>query len=128
MEDVSILKEKQGRVKKALSREGGVKVSFDVPKWAYLQTLLSMGDRRVSALLLASHRYGGDWRKAFRNSDLNPDYFVYRAKGLKEVLPWDFIDHGLRKEHLVKEYRLALKERESDICRIGQCRACGICA
>jgi radical SAM superfamily enzyme YgiQ (UPF0313 family) len=127
MEDVSILKEKQRRVKNALSREGGVKVSFDVPKWAYVQTLLSVGDRRVSGLLLASHRYGGDWTKAFRNSDLNPDFFVYRPKGLDEILPWDFIEHGLRKEHLVKEHRLALEAKESDICRIGQCRACGIC-
>jgi len=127
MEEVSSLKEKQRRLKKALSREGGVKVSFDVPKWAYLQTLLSMGDRRVAALLLASHREAGDWAKTFRNSDLNPDFFVYRPKGLEEILPWDFIDHGLRKEHLIKEYRLALKGRESDTCRVGACKACGIC-
>jgi len=128
MEDVSILKEKQRWLKKALAKEGGVKVSFDVPKWAYVQTLLSMGDRRVSRLLLASHRYGENWVKAFRNSDLNPDFFVYRFKGLEEVLPWDFIDHGLRKEHLIREYRLALKAKESDPCRVGECRACGICA
>jgi radical SAM superfamily enzyme YgiQ (UPF0313 family) len=127
MEDVSSLKDKQRWLKKALSKEGGVKVSFDVPKWAYVQTLLSRGDRRVSALLLASHAYGGDWMKAFRNSDLNPDFFVHRPRGLEEVLPWDFIDHGIRKEHLVKEYKLALKEKESDRCRVGVCKACGIC-
>jgi radical SAM superfamily enzyme YgiQ (UPF0313 family) len=128
MEHVSSLKEKQRWLKKALSKEGGVKVSFDVPKWAYLQTLLSLGDRRVAALLLASHKEAGDWNKTFRNSDLNPDFFVYRPKDLEEVFPWDFIDHGLRKEHLIKEYRLALKARESDTCRVGACKACGICA
>lgn len=127
MEDVSSLKDKQRRLKKALAREGGVKVGFDVPKWAYVQTLLSMGDRRISGLLLASHRYGGDWMKAFRNSDLNPDFFVYRPKGLEELLPWDFIDHGIRKEHLIREYRLALEAKESPVCRVGECRACGVC-
>jgi len=34
---------------------------------------------------------------------------VYRPKGLDEVLPWDFIDHGILKGHLIKEYELALK-------------------
>jgi len=127
MEDISSLKEKQRRLRKALAREGGVKASFDVPKWAYLQTLLSMGDRRVSALLLASHRNDGDWTRTFRNSDLNPDFFVYRPKDFEEILPWGFIDHGIRKEHLIKEYKLALKGKESDGCRVGECMACGIC-
>ena len=128
MEDVSVLKEKQRWLKKALAKEGGVRVSFDVPKWAYLQTLMSMGDRRVSSLLLAAHSHGEDWKKTFRNSDLNPDFFVYRPRGLEEVLPWDFIDHGIRKEHLIREYKLALKAKESEPCRIGECKACGVCA
>ena len=128
MEEESILKEKQRWLKKALAKEGGVKVSFDVPKWAYVQTLMSMGDRRVSSLLLASHHHGEDWKQAFRNSELNPDFFVYRPKGLEEVLPWDFIDHGIRKEHLIREYKLALNAKESDTCRVGACKACGICS
>lgn len=127
MEDAAGLKEKQRVLRKSLSKEGGVKVSFDVPKWAYLQTLLSTGDRRVSTLLLASHRQGGNWAETFRRSNLNPDFFVYRPKRLDEVLPWDFIDHGLRKEHLIKEYKLALRGTESDPCRVGSCEACGIC-
>jgi radical SAM family uncharacterized protein len=127
MEEVTTLKEKQKWMKKALSKEGGVKVSFDVPKWAYVQSLLSMGDRRVSSILTAVHECDGHWTTAFRSTDLNPDFFVYRPKGLDEVLPWDFIDHGIRKEHLIKEYKLALQEEESDTCRIGQCRRCGIC-
>jgi radical SAM superfamily enzyme YgiQ (UPF0313 family) len=127
MEDLSSLKDKQRWLKKTLSREGGVKVSFDVPKWAYVQALLSTGDRRVSSLLLAVHGNDGDWTKTFRNRDLNPDFYVYRPKALDELLPWDFIDHGIRKEHLIKEYNLALKEKESDICRVGECSRCGVC-
>jgi len=127
MEEVVVLKEKQKWLKRALHREGGVQVSFDLPKWAYVQSLLSMGDRRVGQILLRAHEHGEDWSAACRFSDVNSDFFVYRPKGLEEVLPWDFLDHGIRKEHLIKEYKLALKEEESDACSVGECRRCGVC-
>ena len=127
MEDVSSLKEKQKWLKKAFAKEGGVDITFDVPKWAYVQALLSLGDRRVGAMLLAAHQNNGDWTKTFRFSELNPDFFVYRPKGFNEILPWDFIDHGIQKEFLIKEYKLALKEKESDICHVGECERCGVC-
>lgn len=128
MADVSGLKEKQRWLKKTLSREGGVTVSFDVPKWAYLQSLLSVGDRRVASILLLSHRHEGDWSRAFRFTDLNPDFYVHRPKGLDEILPWDFIDHGIRKAYLIKEYELALRGEESEACRPGDCVRCGVCS
>ena len=83
-------------------------MNFDVPKWAYVQTLLSMGDRRVASIMLKLHELKGDWTKALRFSDVNPDFFVYRPRGLDEILPWDFIDHGISKNHLKQEYKLAL--------------------
>lgn len=128
MEEVSVLKKKQKWLNRSIAKEGGVKITFDVPKWAYLQSLLSMGDRRVSAMLMAAHKSDGDWTKTFRHSDLNPDFFVYRPKSLDENLPWDFLDNGIRKEFLIKEYKLALKEKESDICRVGECDRCGACS
>ena len=127
MDTVQSLKEKQKWLKKALGREGGLKVSFDLPKWAYVQALLSLGDRRVASMLLLSHVHGEDWQKAFTHSEVNPDFFVYRSKELNESLPWDFIDHGIYKEHLLKEYKLSLKGEESDICHVGDCIRCGVC-
>jgi radical SAM superfamily enzyme YgiQ (UPF0313 family) len=128
LEDVTSLKEKQKWLKKAVVREGGVKVNFDVPKWAYVQTLLSTGDRRVASILKLAHQLDQDWVKAFRFSEVNPDFFVHRPKGLGETLPWDFIDHGIYREHLIKEYELALEGVESDVCDIGACERCGVCA
>jgi radical SAM superfamily enzyme YgiQ (UPF0313 family) len=128
MEDVSSLKEKQKWLKKILTSQGGIKVSFDIPKWAYIQALLSMGDRRVGSILSMVHKSNGDWTKALRFSEVNPDFFVYRPKALDELLPWDFIDHGLSKTHLINEYQLALKAEESDVCRVGACNRCGACA
>ena len=127
MEQLTSLKDKQKWLKKTLRKEGGIKVNFDVPRWAYVQALLSMGDRRVSAILLKAHELGGNWTKAFRISDVNPDFFVYRPKDLDETLPWDFIDHGIQKKHLAREYNLALEAEESDICRVGKCYRCGVC-
>ncbi|MBU0988904.1 MAG: B12-binding domain-containing radical SAM protein, partial [Proteobacteria bacterium] len=109
-------------------KAGGIGISSDVPKWAYVQTLLSMGDRRVGSILMMAHKSGGDWTKALRFSDVNPDFFVYRPKGFDELLPWDFIDNGILKKHLTKEYSLALKGEESDICRVGECYRCGVCS
>jgi radical SAM superfamily enzyme YgiQ (UPF0313 family) len=127
MESVPSLKEKQKRLQRAVRREGGVGIGFDVPKWAYVQALLSMGDRRVGSILLLAHEHGGDWRKAFRHSEINPAFFVHRPRGLDEILPWDFIDHRIRKEHLVREYKLALQAKQSETCRVGACDRCGVC-
>jgi hypothetical protein len=128
MDTVDSLKEKQKLLKRSLSGEGGIGISFDVPKWAYIQSLLSMGDRRVGQMLLATHRNKGDWRQTFRSSDVNPDFFVYRAKDLNEKLPWDFIDHDIQKSFLQEEYNLALASIESPPCAVGSCNRCGVCA
>jgi radical SAM superfamily enzyme YgiQ (UPF0313 family) len=127
MDEMVNLKEKQRWLKNALSREGGVKTTFDVPKWAYLQALLCLGDRRVGGILLKAHRLDWNWKAAFRSSEVNPDFFVLRPKDLHELLPWDFIDHGLSKRHLSREYETALKAGESEICKVGKCVRCGVC-
>ncbi len=109
-EDVRSLNDKIKTVKKGLQKEKGVSVAADVPKWAYLQSLLSRGDRRVGRLLLTAHRLGGNWPQAYRSVDLNPDFYVYRPRPFEEILPWDFIDHGIPKEFLWAEYQEALRE------------------
>ena len=124
---IDSLKEKQKIIKRALTREGGIEVSFDVPKWAYIQTLLSRGDRRVGKMLLTTYINRGDWKATFRSSDVNPDFFVYRPKELNEQLPWDFIDHGIKKSFLKEEYRLSLKSIETPPCDVGNCTRCGVC-
>ena len=127
MDTVDSLKEKQRLLKRSLTGEGGIGISFDVPRWAYIQCLLSMGDRRVGQMLRATHRNKGDWRQTFRSSELNPDFFVYRAKDLNERLPWDFIDRDIQKSFLQEEYNLALASIESPPCAVGSCTRCGVC-
>jgi hypothetical protein len=45
-----------------------------------------------------------DWKKVFRRATLNPDFFVHRERQRDELFPWDFIDHGIPKEALYREY------------------------
>ncbi|MEA3358924.1 MAG: radical SAM protein [Thermodesulfobacteriota bacterium] len=127
MDTVESLKEKQRLLKKGLSGQGGVNVSFDIPKWSYIQTLLSMGDRRVGKMLLATYKNGGNWKQTLRSSDVNPDFFVYRDKDLNERLPWDYIDNKVKKSFLQEEYNLAFSSIESPACRVGKCTRCGVC-
>ncbi|KPK89460.1 MAG: hypothetical protein AMJ94_12095 [Deltaproteobacteria bacterium SM23_61] len=117
LEDLSGLNEKIRMVKDGLRKERNISVTADLPKWAYLQNLLSRGDRRVGKLLLAAHKLGGNWPQAYRSVDLNPDFYVYRGRPFEEILPWDFIDGGVKKEYLWKEYQAALLEgKESAAC------------
>jgi len=128
MEDVKSLKAKIRRVKDGLRRVANVRVHADLPKWAYIQALLSRGDRRVADLLVAAHHNSGNWVQILKASVINPDFFVYRQRSVDEMLPWDFIDHGVKKAFLVEEYQKALKGEMTPPCRVGQCKACGACA
>lgn len=109
------LSEKIKLVKKGLVKERGVSVTADLPKWAYLQALLARGDRRVGKLLWAAHRFHGNWPQAYRTVDVNPDFYVLRARKEKEIFPWDFIDHGQSKEYLWHQYLEAQKEALSSV-------------
>ena len=110
MEEVGELKKRLRILEKGVRGEKGMEVIYDLPKWAYVQTLLSRGDRRVGKILLSLHQTGGDWGRVLRETSINPDFYVYRRRSLDEVLPWDFIDHGFPKERLKEEYRKAMEE------------------
>jgi radical SAM superfamily enzyme YgiQ (UPF0313 family) len=108
-EEVNILRQKLRVIRNGLRREANVDVTHDVPKWTYIQTLLSRGDRRVGEILLAVHQSGGDWKRAFRQVNLNPDFYVYRKRDRGELFPWDFVDHGVSKASLWSQYERHLK-------------------
>jgi len=110
LEEVGELKRKLRVIRRGLKGERGMEMIHDLPKWAYIQTLLSRGDRRVGKILMATHRCGGNWSEALREVSINPDFYVYRKRDLDEVFPWDFIDHGIPKEKLKEEYLNAMKE------------------
>jgi radical SAM superfamily enzyme YgiQ (UPF0313 family) len=123
--EVGELKKRLKLVRQGVQGVKEVRVHTDLPKWAYIQALLSRGDRRVGDLLLAAHRQG--WTRAFRESPVNPDFFTLRKRRANELFPWDFIDHGLQKDYLWDEYQRALEEKETPPCLPQVCSRCGVC-
>lgn len=126
MHEKACLEAKRSLLEKAL-RPKGIDVDFFSPREAYLQTLLSRGDRRCADLLELAHREaGGDLRKVLRRWPHDPDFFVHREAGVDERLPWDFIDQGLTKTFLAREYRRGVGAKLTPKCAVETCRACGL--
>jgi radical SAM superfamily enzyme YgiQ (UPF0313 family) len=107
--DVSAVGKKIKKIVSAFGREKQFQVIHDVPKWNYVQALLSLGDRRVGGILLAVHNLRGNWSQALKEVNINADFYVYRQKQYDEILPWDIIDAGTSKKALVSENKKALE-------------------
>ena len=127
MEPVSSLNKKLRRLEKAVRTIGNTNIIHDLPKWEYIQALLSRGDRRLGKLIKAAHEKNGDWRGAARALGMDTDFTVTRKRDLSEVLPWDFIDIGVRKDYLRNEYQRAREGKYTPPCKVGSCIACGVC-
>lgn len=105
MEDVKSLERKGKLLRETVGRLSNITIQMESPRDAYLQALLSRGDRRLSSLLVKSGELG-NWKKGAKAIGLDTDLFVYRSIPLDEILAWDFIEGGDR-GRLVREYRLA---------------------
>jgi radical SAM superfamily enzyme YgiQ (UPF0313 family) len=125
--DFSVLKQRIKKLKRGLGAVANVKVHADVPRWAYIQALLSRGDRQLAPLLAILGQQNSNWSKATKEINLNPEFYVYREREREELLPWDFIDHGLSKDYLWNEYQLALAGESTDPCDPDECSRCGVC-
>ncbi len=100
-------------VKAGLSGTRGVSVHADVPKWAFVQGVLSRGDRRCSRLVSALAETNFDWQAARRMVDVNPEFYALRRRPHDEVLPWAHIASGVSVDELwrhLESYRSQMKE------------------
>lgn len=125
---VSTLKERGRWVQNALRKVPNVRVHVDLPKWAYVQALMSRGDRRVADMLESIGAERIPWSQAMKRSPHNADFWVMRERGETEVFPWEIIETGLRRSYLWHEFQRALQGKESPACPPeGGCTRCGVC-
>ncbi|NLI29015.1 MAG: radical SAM protein [Nitrospiraceae bacterium] len=104
MEEQGSIREKLRRIKKDTRKLPGVRIMHDVLKQSYLQGLLSRGDRRLGQLL-AEMVLSNDYASAAERTGVSIPWYVHRQRGQRELLPWDFIDAGVAKEHLWNEWQ-----------------------
>lgn len=101
-----------------------------------IEAALSRGDRKVADVIETVWRNGGRldawtdyfsfrrWIDAFTACGLDPDFYANREHPVDSLLPWDHIDVGVHKAHLLHEREQCYKSALSPDCR-RQCSACG---
>ncbi|ETR72541.1 MAG: radical SAM domain containing protein [Candidatus Magnetoglobus multicellularis str. Araruama] len=123
IETVGRLKKKISYLKKHLQRLPNINFQVDSPRKAHIQGVLSLGDQQLHHLIEKAYVLNGNWSQAMKGFDLN---YLTGPRQPNETLPWDFIDKGVKKEFLVKEYQSALNGETSIGC-FSECRRCGVC-
>ena len=127
MDEVGVLKTKIKKIKNELKKVANLRINSDVPRWAYIQALLSRGDRKVADILSLAHANRGNWAQTLKTVSVNPDFYVYRERNPDERFPWDFIDHGIQKPFLRREYERAMQGLTTPDCEVETCLTCGVC-
>jgi radical SAM family uncharacterized protein len=134
--DEESLEEKQGLLRRGL-RGPGIGFSWQSPHTTLLEAALSRGDRRLGQVVHRAWQLGAKfdawnelfdedlWWRAFAEAGLDPNFYARRERPLDEVLPWDHMDVGVRKEFLVEEYQCSLRGETTRDCREG-CIDCGV--
>ncbi len=102
-----------------------------------LEGVLARGDRRVAAVIEEAYRNGAlydawsesfrndIWMKAFETCGVDIDFYTTRERSLDELFPWDFIDTGVSKEFLKREWNNAVNGTVTPNCR-ERCSGCGV--
>lgn len=118
-------------------RDKKIVFNYHHPELSYMEAIFARGDRRLSKLIKRAHELGcrldgwsehfifENWQKAMEDLEIDGDFYARRTRELDEVFPWDFIDPGVNKKYLIREYQKAIKEETTKDCRIS-CNACGI--
>ena len=122
-------------IKEKLNKKS-IKYNWHDAETSIIEGLLARGDRRVSRVIEKVYEKGEifdawteyfdfkNWTDAVEDEGLSLDYYVYRQRDLDEILPWDFIDTGISKSFLKKEYEKALRAEVTQNCR-ENCAGCG---
>ncbi|MFW6131340.1 MAG: TIGR03960 family B12-binding radical SAM protein, partial [Candidatus Aminicenantaceae bacterium] len=139
MEDEDALIEKQRYIKSELKKYPFVRIKWHPVKNSLLEAIFSRGDRRLSKVLFRAWKMGARfdswsdcfdmdiWEKSFEQENI--DYKIYLSSlDTKSVLPWEHIDTGIKKSHLIKELNKALKEKYTSSCIDNDCQSCGGCS
>ena len=121
---------------KTMLNQKSLKYNWHEADLTVLEGVLARGDRKVAAVIEAAYRKGAlydswseyfhneIWMEAFETCAIDLRFYTTRERGLDEIFPWDFIDAGVTKEFLKREWQNSIEARVTPNCR-QRCAACG---
>ena len=101
-----------------------------------LEGALARGDRKLSSVIMHVYENGGifdswseffdyeRWMNAFNECGVDINFYNMRLRPDDEIFPWDFIDIGVTKEFMLREWKTALGEIVTPNCKM-RCSGCG---
>lgn len=113
-----------------------IKYNWHEADVSVLEGILARGDRKLAGVLVKAYEKGclfdswsecfhnDIWMDAFAECGIEPDFYTTRERGEDEIFPWDFLDCGVTKEFLLREWKKAMAQTVSPNCR-KQCQGCG---
>lgn len=113
-----------------------ISVSYHQSETSVLEGVFARGDRRLGNVIYKAWKKGckfdawdeffdyTKWSEAFCECDLTPEFYTSRKREYDEILPWEIMDYGIRKEFLIEENKKAHESVTTPQCRI-KCSACG---
>ncbi len=113
-----------------------IKYNWHEADVSIMEGVFARGDRKVGQVILKAYEKGclydawgeyyknDTWMEAFDECGVSVDFYTTRERSLEEMLPWDFIDAGVTKNFLKKEWEKALKEEVTLNCK-DKCNGCG---
>lgn len=125
----------KSKINDMLNRKS-IRYSWHSAETSIIEGVFARGDRRVAKAIYDAYKSGciydswsehfdyDKWVQAFEKNDIDIDFYAHRQKEFDEILPWDFIDIGVTKEFLWREYNRSLKEKTTPNC-IEACVNCG---
>ena len=113
-----------------------IKYNWHEADVSVLEGVFARGDRKVAPVIMKAYEKGclfdswseyfhNDlWMEAFDECNVSLDFYTTRERSLDEIFPWDFLDCGVTKDFLKREWLKAMDETVSPNCR-SQCQGCG---
>lgn len=121
---------------RAQLNQKSIRYHWHEPDVTVLEGFLARGDRRCADVILSAYRKGALydawsetfrydlWKEAFWETGVSLEFYTMRERSTEEILPWDFIDAGVSKDFLKREWKNAREEKVTPNCR-QQCSGCG---
>ncbi|MBQ2936859.1 MAG: TIGR03960 family B12-binding radical SAM protein [Lachnospiraceae bacterium] len=113
-----------------------IKYNWHEADVSVLEGIMARGDRKINQVILRAYKMGcmydawseyyknDVWMQAFEECSVDPDFYTVRERSEDETFPWDFIDCGVTKSFLLREWHRAKEETVTPNCRM-QCQGCG---